>query len=265
MSEIITKLSNRVNIKLSRALNFASYKVSEISLDIFYALTSELKYEDNELKSFKIRIVDLEEKIGRKIDRNYLQNIQSEFTTAVVELHKSSEKLTICKHFEFNSKEGWIEFEFNTEIKPHILSVEKNFVSADIRYLFMIKGAYSKRLYLLMKQNKDMSHKLEISLEDLRNILSIDLNKYQLYADFKRRVITSSQNQFNSTNMNFKVQEIKTGRRVTDLIFRIQSLNKKLQSNTKTFKNSLNTLHDWFQESEKKEGIIEVEIIEQAS
>ena len=96
MSEIITKLSNRVNIKLSRALNFASYKMSELSLDIFYAFISELKYEDSELKLFKIRIVDLEEKIGRKIDRNYLQNIQSEFTTTVVALHKSSEKLTIC-------------------------------------------------------------------------------------------------------------------------------------------------------------------------
>lgn len=265
MSEIITKLSNRVNIKLSRALNFASYKMSELSLDIFYAFISELKYEDSELKLFKIRIVDLEEKIGRKIDRNYLQNIQSEFTTTVVALHKSSEKLTICNRFDFNSKEGWIEFEFNTEIKPHILSVEKNFVSADIRYLFMIKGAYSKRLYLLLKQNKNMSHKLEISLEELRNILSIDSNKYQLYADFKRRVIASSQNQFNITDLNFKVKEIKTGRRVTDLIFRIQSFSTKLQSNTKTFKNSLNSLQNWLQESEKKEEIIEAEIIKQAS
>ena len=265
MSEIITKLSKRVNIKLSRALNFASYKISEISLDIFYALISELKYEDNELKSFKIRIVDLEEKIGRKIDRNYLQYIESELTTTVVELHKSSEKLTICNRFEFNSQEGWIEFVFNPEIKSHILSVEKNFVSADIRYLFMIKGAYSKRLYLLLKQNKNMSHKLEISLEELRNILSIDSNKYQLYADFKRRVIASSQNQFNITDLNFKVKEIKTGRRVTDLIFRIQSFSTKLQSNTKTFKNSLNSLQNWLQESEKKEEIIEAEIIKQAS
>lgn len=265
MSEIITKLSNRVNIKLSRALNFASYKISEISLDIFYALTSELKYEDNELKSFKIRIVDLEEKIGRKIDRNYLQDIQSELTATVVDLHKSSEKLTICNHFEFNSKEGWIEFEFNPAIKPHILSVEKNFVSADIRYLFVIKGSYSKRLYLLLKQNQNMSHKLEISLEDLRNILSIDSNKYQLYADFKRRVISSSKNQFNSTDINFKVQEIKTGRRVTDLIFRIQSFSTKLQSNTKTFRNPLNSLQNWLQESEKKEEIIEAEIIKQAN
>ena len=116
-----------------------------------------------------------------------------------------------------------------------------------------------------MKQNKDMSHKLEISLEDLRNILSIDSNKYQLYADFKRRVIASSQNQFNITDLNFKVKEIKTGRRVTDLIFRIQSFSTKLQSNTKTFKNSLNSLQNWLQESEKKEEIIEAEIIKQAS
>ena len=138
-------------------------------------------------------------------------------------------------------------------------------MSADIRYLFMIKGAYSKRLYLLLKQNKNMSHKLEISLEELRNILSIDSNKYQLYADFKRRVIASSQNQFNITDLNFKVKEIKTGRRVTDLIFRIQSFSTKLQSNTKTFKNSLNSLQNWLQESEKKEEIIEAEIIKQAS
>ncbi len=249
MREVVTKLSNRVHIKLSRALNFSSYKMSELALDIFYIFLSEIKYEDNELKDFKISIVELEAKIGRKIDRSYFESIENELANTIIQIDKSYEKLTICRKCEFNSKDGWIKFEFNEKIKVHIFNIEKNYVSSDIRNLFMIKGAYSKRLYLLLKQNKDMSHKLNISLSELRCLLGIGPGKYKLYSDFKRRVITHSESQFKNTDLNFSLEEIKTRRKVTDFVFRIKSLKNKLESNSKKLMSSIDVLNQWAENS----------------
>jgi len=75
MSETLYKLNNRNTIKLSHALNYASYSLGIVALDIVFMLIAQIKSEDEALNSYHINVIDLENRLGRQINRNSLKKI----------------------------------------------------------------------------------------------------------------------------------------------------------------------------------------------
>lgn len=85
--------------------------------------------------------------------------------------------------------------------------------------MFQFNSRYSCRIYELLKRFIKIGHR-NLSIEELRNKLGIDCDKYKLYSDFKRKVILKAQKEINKkSDIQFDFQEVKKGRKVESLKF----------------------------------------------
>ncbi len=126
--------------------------------------------------------------------------------------------------------DSYVELEFHTDLKPHLLSLQSNFKSYDIRNISQMRSVYSIRMFILLKKYEKLG-KREFKLSDLKEILledDIDDNTgddsapYKLYADFKRRVILKPQEELSRfSDIRFEFVENRVGRRVESITFHI--------------------------------------------
>jgi plasmid replication initiation protein len=93
-----------------------------------------------------------------------------------------------------------------------------------------MKGQYSIRIHDLLKQyEKIPSKSRSFLLTDLRKTLGIEPEQYPNYADFKKRVITSSQKEMEEySDITFDLEEIKDGKKVVELKFYIKEKVREL-------------------------------------
>jgi plasmid replication initiation protein len=122
--------------------------------------------------------------------------------------------------FEYFSERGEIELCFDPKLKPYLLELQGRFVKADIRYIFKLSSEYSKRIYTMFKQWEKLG-KYEVSVEEWQKLLEVPKSMLN-YADFKRKVLEVAKNQINeNTDLLVDFKEIKTGRKVTGLLWTI--------------------------------------------
>src|SRR5699024_9813423 len=71
-----------------------------------------------------------------------------------------------------------------------------------------------------------------VSLDHLKSLLGITQKSYDVYGNLKNRVIRPSMKELNEeTDLNIELEEVKEGRQVIELIFKI---NKKQSSKQKS-------------------------------
>ena len=126
--------------------------------------------------------------------------------------------------------DSYVELEFHTDLKPHLLSLQSNFKSYDIRNISQMRSVYSIRMFILLKKYEKLG-KREFKLSDLKDILleddtdasaADDSAPYKLYADFKRRVILKPQEELSRfSDIRFEFVENRVGRRVESITFHI--------------------------------------------
>ena len=123
---------------------------------------------------------------------------------------------------------GVISFKIHPDLKPLILDLEKNYTKYYFSNIARLKSAYSIRFYELLKQYQFRGERV-LSIQEIRLILKIEGTKYSKINDFKRFVVLVAQKELKEkTDIYFKFEEIKEGRKIVSLKFII-------------FKNSRNT------------------------
>ncbi|CAN2042923.1 hypothetical protein GMMP15_90061 [Candidatus Magnetomoraceae bacterium gMMP-15] len=116
-----------------------------------------------------------------------------------------------------------VEICFDPKLKQYFISMIKYFTRYQLEPAIYLKSIYAIRIYELLKQYQEFRKK-SFKLNKLRDILGIASEKYKLYADFKRKVLNTAFKEINKkTDISFNFKEIKTGRKVTEIIFEIQS------------------------------------------
>lgn len=121
--------------------------------------------------------------------------------------------------------DSYVELEFHTDLKPHLLTLRSNFKSYDIRNISQMRSVYSIRMFILLKKWEKIGKK-EFKLEELKEILledeSADGATYKLYADFKKRIILKPQEELERfSDIRFEFVENRSGRRVESITFYI--------------------------------------------
>lgn len=99
--------------------------------------------------------------------------------------------------------------------------------------IFLTLGNYySQRLYDLLRLWSNSKTVINYSVDELKELLMVT-DKYQLYGDFKRRVITPAVKGLNECGaFDIEIKEIKEGRKVVSIDFMVKDLDKR-----KYFKN----------------------------
>lgn len=193
----IEMFSDRKIIKVSNDFALSSMNISEVSLNIFFALLSEITMEDEMLPSFDVPIKEIELKIGKKLnrDRKKLDRIKGELEGDNIILNHSQTRIPLCKRCEIVNESNvlYLQIEINPVLSNELLELESKFTQIRLDHFTSIKGFYAKKLYLFLKARKNMDH-IRVNLDTLYVILNIP-KSYEIYSNFKKRVLLQALSQ----------------------------------------------------------------------
>ncbi|MGO1470388.1 MAG: replication initiation protein [Tissierella sp.] len=120
---------------------------------------------------------------------------------------------------------GEIELEFSENLIPYLLQLKESFTRYELKNILYLKNKYSIRIYELLKQYEIIG-KREFELKEFKRILFLE-NQYERIYDFRRFVLEPVKEDLNkNTDINISYKEIKKGRKITGLLFKIEPKNQ---------------------------------------
>lgn len=142
-------------------------------------------------------------------------------------LYENSDRLTInwYSYIKYISGSGVLEIMFNKELEECLLNIKSNFTKYKLKTILKFKSIYSMRLYELLKQYEFLKQRT-IELKELRLKLGLENKIYPYYANFKKRIIITAQEEINSkSDITFEFEENKRNKKVNSITFYIKSGN----------------------------------------
>ncbi|MCB2299462.1 replication initiation protein [Clostridium tagluense] len=145
---------------------------------------------------------------------------------------KGVEKETFFVWFasiEYVRSEGKITFEIGTKLKGLLLEMKKR-IYYKIEYPINFTSIYSKRVYYYLKRFEDTGWRID-NLDILRKKLQCP-KSYEKYSFFRIKVLDMAMKEINNfSDISFKFEETKIGRKVTGIKFIIkQNQNNKARN-----------------------------------
>ena len=150
---------------------------------------------------------------------------------------KDKKGFELVSFFEKITAENWeITFEIHERFREFVWDLSKWFTAYYLNNIAHLNSSFSIRIYELLKQFEDTGWR-QLSIEDLRDKLLIDKNNYKLYGNFRQRIILVAQKELEEkTDIRFDFEEIKKGRKVVSIKFKISKISLKKNKNQITVK-----------------------------
>jgi plasmid replication initiation protein len=184
----IEKINKRNVIVLSNSINTIKHNLSAVALDILFLLFANIRIEDEEFKTYELTIGELNERLGRKINKISLKNALDELlNNEVYFLPMPEMKFTFLEICEHRVDDSILTIKLNDILEEHLLTLKKEFFKVNLDSFLKLKSKYSKILYCILCQYKNMK-KVYIKFEDLKNLLDIPPT-FRTYGNFKQRVL----------------------------------------------------------------------------
>ncbi|MCD3217241.1 replication initiation protein [Clostridium botulinum C] len=210
----------------SRQVVMTSYEVTTVENRFFYYILYKAQKEKNGIYSCIINIDEF---------KNLTSN-PNQKTIAAIKIALNKLKSTIlifdkedieCNYsliggYEFNRATG----EFSVKLLPVLyeyLIKYTVYAPLNLQVVSRFKSFYTQRLYELMRLWSRTNEYIikEFKIEDLRFVLATE-NKYPKYKNFNQRVLSPAVKELNETgNMEIVTTEIKSGRKVAKIQFKI--------------------------------------------
>ncbi len=150
---------------------------------------------------------------------------------------------------------GIVYMRFTSDVVPLITRLESHFTSYEIEKVANLSSSYAIRLYELCVAWREQGFTQRYKIDDLRQKLGVEPEKYKAMNNFKARVIDLAVSQINQhTDINVKYEQHKLGRKITAMsfIFKVKKAPepiakddgyiKMTDSQIKTFSNKLAAL-----------------------
>ncbi|MFD5853589.1 replication initiation protein [Cytobacillus pseudoceanisediminis] len=205
----------------------SQYKLTLQEQRILLITASKVQPSDEDFKPYKFRVSDLVEKVGvgnQSSMYTYIKNIVKGLQSKTVEFKKDNRTFVanwlVTSIYEDN--EGTVIIKFNPDLKEFFLQLKDRFTTYQLENVIRLSSVYSIRIYELLKQYEFIK-KRTISIDELREKLGIEKNKYKQYGHFKDRVINVAMNELSEkTDISFTIEEKKKGRKVVGITFHIK-------------------------------------------
>ena len=219
----------------SNKLVEARYNLSLGEQRLIIAMIAQIQPDDEDFKPYRISIGELADFLGVAKGSAYheCKKITKSLLGRVLEIQESGRLLQIgwVSSADYIDGTGMVTLSFDPLLKPHLLQLKGNFTSCKFEMLLGFKSQYTMRMYSLLKQYEQLKGR-EIELDLLRMMLGLRVDQYKLYANFKTDLLKPVQQELKAkADLNFEFDEIKYGRRVGAIRFRIIS-NKLIEFNS---------------------------------
>ncbi len=229
----------------------AKYRLSVSEQKLILILISKIMPEDEDFKIYRFRISEFSDLFNVRKDSFYKEIIKLTFTLAekALKIYDPVLNKTIVTNWfasaDYHHKEGRVEFEFSSKLKPYLLQLKNRFTGYSLDKVIQLKSSYSIRIYELIKQYEKVGYRT-FSITELKKILALEEGEYSQYAHFRQRVLEPAQKELaEKTDLRFTFDTIKEARKVCYVRLDIYP----------------NTIEGEYQEDEKK-GMIEKKTID---
>ena len=226
------KLSLDNQVVKSNKMIQGKYKMSALEQKLVLTLCSKIKSDDDMFMEFTMTVNEFANFLG-------IDNKDYEFNRTL----KRKCKILNNKDIEMNlgTKENpdwlffhWFEYiryipgtatikmKFSPVLEPYLLNLKETYTKYRLGYVINFKSEYSFRFYEIMKQYESIGERT-ITIEEIKDLLMIDIDKYTKYSHLKAKVIQKSIeeiNKYSDIKINLEKEE-KEGKKVVGLVFSI--------------------------------------------
>jgi plasmid replication initiation protein len=210
-----------VIIRKSNDLIEARYKMTMWEMRVWDKFLSILRKEREIKDEYRITISEIIGNYELQDDNRAFQRIvQAAHALQDRSISESSISRDEFRHFRSHifasietvvtrDGESYILFEVPKKIKPILAATNERYKDFVLENFIGISSFYSKRIYELLKQYEKIGERT-FTIDNLRNVLAIEENEYQLYGNFKKRVVDKAQEDLlRCTDIRFTYEELK--------------------------------------------------------
>lgn len=216
----------------SNALINARYDMTAFQKKILLYIIAKIQPDDEDFQNYVINIKDFVEEADYKSKMLY-DKLRKDTKALISKVYEIEEpdgllQVSILAKAKYIKNKGQIHVSFAPDLKPYLLQLKEQFTATPLRYVLNFKSVHSMRIYEMLQQFKSTGF-LITPIEDLKYRLSLE-DKYKTYTLFKRRVVEQAQKELQHTDMAFEFTEVKKGRKVVKLQFKIKPATEILLS-----------------------------------
>ena len=207
---------NDMTLQELRFFNFYLAKINARDLS-----TRKVKFK---LKDFQ-KIMEIKE---LKIDR--LKKMAKRLVQKMVEIPSEKDPdsfltVNLFSKFELykdeNSKQYYVEIDANEYALPLMFNFKERYFKYGIGNIVFLNKTQI-HMFEILKQYENIGSRT-VTLEDLKELLNIEADKYERWIDFKKYVIDACQKALEEhTDIKFEYKKIKASQRVTGVEFIIE-------------------------------------------
>jgi plasmid replication initiation protein len=228
------KVKSKEILKMHNNLVEANFHMTDLEMRIFMYMLAYVKRGDTVFSEIRIPV----RVFGTANSYNEIKAAAQRLAKQTLDIELIAEKkkfrtIPLISFCEYEDGWGYIVTEFNEKAKPYLLELKESFTTAELEEISKIKGSYIVRVYWLLKQYQNSIKKERvIEVEKFWNMFRLHQKKYR-YADFKRQILKASQKKLKNTDMAFEFEEIREGRKVHALKFKLSNQKKNQDNNYK--------------------------------
>ncbi len=257
-SKLTENIANQIKlIRKSNKLVEARYKFDIWEMRVFVKMLTLIRPEDQDFAQYRINSTEIIHDFGLYDNGSIYKSIKEgaeKLLTKQVEIERIDEEgrkkrikanlISSTESFVDENEGTDIILKFDPELRRHLLDLKEKYLTYDVRNILKLTSVYSIRIYELLKQYEGMidesklSHtKRKFSIDELKKVLGIEDGEYQLYGHFKNKIILKAQKDLESeTDIRFEIEEEKSSRKITSIIFLIYRNSKNSKKEPKAKK-----------------------------
>lgn len=216
-------MKNRNIIKQDYHLVNAKYKLNTSEIKFILSVLSQIDSDDLEFKEYEIKVSDLETRLQSKQNETHLKQFAKKILSKPLEVPTNDGWIVFnwFEHIEYVRGHSKFKVSISKKLKPYLLELKERFVKYNLGFILPLTSNYSIRIYQLLKEYEKLTRRTFTVLE-LQELLQVPKSLIR-YDNFKRKVLQVAEKELiENCDIFFEFEEIKEGRKINEILFRIK-------------------------------------------
>ena len=219
-------------LRQSYKLTKSSSNLTSAESNLVYIILSQISKDDTDFKEYEFSLTDLSKIMSKEINYSRLKATAISLCSKPLMIEDSDIKdefeiINWFSHFKYSK--GVITCVIDSKLKDYLLEIDSSrFSLVSLKYILLLKGKYSKKLYTLLMSEKFRTH-FTIDIDELCSILKVP-NTLCVFSQFNRAILKQAQKDMQKfSNITFDFETIKRARKVKSLKITIKDNKNNLE------------------------------------
>jgi len=216
-------MNNRNVVKQDYRVINGRYKLNTLEIKFILTAIAQIDVNDKEFEEYEIKVSELEKKLQAEQNETRLKQFAKRLLSKPLELPTENGWIVVNWFSKIEYIRGKARFlvRIDKDLKPYLLGLKKRFVKYNLKYILPLTSNYSIRIYQLLKEYEKLT-KRTFTVQELQNLLQVP-KSLKRYSQFKQKVIQVAERELiENCDIFFEYDELKQGRKVTEILFRIK-------------------------------------------